>query len=121
MKQNAFTYSFVIMISAILCLASCNNNSSKSTTESTDKKTEVHNAQNSLDWAGTYSNDTLKISLDENMIYTRKSPSINESGEFAWDTEGYIIALVDSKGELSLLKVEENRLTNGADLVLIKE
>ncbi|MBO8440489.1 MAG: hypothetical protein IAC51_07550 [bacterium] len=84
------------------------------------KSTDGHTAQNSLDWDGVYKNDTMTVELNSDLSFMKTTPAEIRKGYFMWDTEGNVIALDNGDGGYTLLKVEENRLTNG-DLILVKQ
>lgn len=86
-----------------------------------------HNAQNSLDWAGSYKGTTpcadcegieTEITLSDDATYTIKakylgkdSKVFQENGSFSWDKTGSIIVLNDVKDRPSKFFVGENTLT----------
>ncbi len=108
-------------------LSSCTGGKTDGGKESTESgeaapayTNDAHTAQNSLDWAGVYKNDTMTVELNSDLSFMRSMPTEIRKGYFMWDTEGSVIALDNGDGGYMLLKVEENRLTNG-DLVLVKQ
>jgi uncharacterized lipoprotein NlpE involved in copper resistance len=108
----------IIAISALLIIASCNNNPKTSASEETteDKaqtKAEApdqHTSQNSLDWAGTYAGTlpcadckgieaTVVLNTDQTYHQTfvyqgKKDSSFKEEGKFTWNKGGNTITLI---------------------------
>ena len=93
----------------------------------TEKEMDAHNTQNSLDWQGTYKGVTpcadcegieTELTLNEDLTFTLKTKYLGkgdgkvfqETGNFAWDKTGGIIALEGLKGRPTQYKVGENRL-----------
>lgn len=87
-----------------------------------------HNAQNSLDWQGTYKGITpcadcegidTEIILNKELTFTTKTRYLGkgdktvfeEKGTFTWDKTGTIIALKVKNGTPYLYKLGENTLT----------
>lgn len=85
-----------------------------------------HNAQNSLDWFGTYEG-TLPCSdcpgikttivLNQNNTYSKTSeyigkenPKFDEEGKIEWHDNGRDITLIPTKGESEIYKVIEGSL-----------
>lgn len=121
---------FISCLIAVTLLSACKNGGTNKEAviqiQEQEKDTapivvDGHNAQSSLDWVGTYSNDTLSLTIKEDMVYVKVTSTTSETGEFAWDTGGFIIALVNDSGNMELFKVEENRITDGGDLILTKQ
>jgi heat shock protein HslJ len=88
---------------------------------------DIHNSQNSLDWAGTYKGITpcadcegieTKVILNTNLTFVIQTKYLGkedakvfvEKGNFRWDNTGGIILLQGVKGMPSQYKVGENRL-----------
>lgn len=108
----------IIAVSAILIIASCNNNPKTFASEETTKnkaqtKADVpdqHTSQNSLDWAGTYAGTlpcadcagieaTVVLNTDQTYHQTfvyegKKDSSFKEEGKFTWNKDGNTITLI---------------------------
>lgn len=90
-----------------------------------DGTTDMHNAQNSLDWAGTYkgklpsaSGEGIEttITLKDDMTFEKvdiykgkKGGKFTEKGKFTWDKEGTVITL-EIKDAKELYKVVEGSI-----------
>lgn len=91
-----------------------------------NKKIDEHNAQNALDWMGTYEGtlpcadcEGIKttIVLNENGTYSSKEEYLHRTtnivanmGKFKWDKEGMRITLIKENEQFSTYKVVENAL-----------
>jgi len=115
----------------ILVIAACGTkqssvNSLEAMQEESDVLDLTHNSQNSLDWIGTYSGilpcadcegiQTI-ITLNKDNTYKKTTAylgkpnnSYEEIGTFSWRKDLNSIALNAQNGELTIYKVEENRL-----------
>lgn len=127
---------FLSMAIVSVLLWSCNNNnkSQKNTDASlidtvidTVKVADSHNAQNSLDWSGTYKGITpcadcegieTEVTLNNDMTfivktkYKGKSDKVfEEKGSFKWDSTGSKIFLEGLKNRPDQFFVGENTLT----------
>ncbi|PID61414.1 MAG: hypothetical protein CR986_02960 [Ignavibacteriae bacterium] len=118
MKKIIFILAFTLLFAA------CNNK--KETNESSQEKVvDEHNAENSLDWNGTYKGITpcascegifTTIKLNSDMTYEKsylylgeKGDTYNENGKFSFLEDKTTIKL-NSKDEASLYRVEEGSL-----------
>lgn len=88
---------------------------------------DAHNAQNSLDWAGTYKGMTpcadcegieTEVTLSSDMTFVIKTKYkgkgdkvFEETGSFKWDNKGSNITLEGLKGRPTQFFVGENTLT----------
>ena len=86
----------------------------------------MHNSQNSLDWADTYSGilpcaDCMGIqtvitlnknnTYESSLVYLGKSErKIEETGSFSWEKDGSILVLSKENESMNIYKVEENQL-----------
>lgn len=89
--------------------------------------TDLHNAQNSLDWEGTYKGSTpcadcegieTAVTLNKNMTFAIKTKYkgkgnkvFEETGHFKWDNKGSNIILEGLKDRPTQFFVGENTLT----------
>ena len=114
---------------------SCTNEKQKSGTESKVETQHAavvdgHNAQNSLDWAGTYQSVQpcadcegieVILTLNKDQTYIRKStylgvkaknvPATEEKGTFEWDESGLMIQLsASSDAGPNRYRVGENQI-----------
>lgn len=119
-----------IILLAVAAVAGCKNRNK--TTETVETVTEVvvpadmHNAQNSLDYEGTYKGTlpcadcsgiemTITIDKDGNFTRTMKylgkgdNNEFKDSGKYKWDSTGTIIEFQDEK-DPDMYLVGENRL-----------
>ncbi|HLQ99269.1 MAG TPA: copper resistance protein NlpE [Sphingobacterium sp.] len=86
---------------------------------------DMHNSENSLDWAGTYEGTLpcadcpgikmeLKINSDETYSlyqeYLERDMKGTETGTFSWDEDGNIVTLTNEDGREDLYQVGENQL-----------
>lgn len=113
---------FTVLI--LLNLTSCNN-----AKESADdnKQADIHNSENSLDWAGTYRGITpcadcpgikMELVLDSNLTYTsyrqyleRTDSVYEEHGNFSWKENGNEIVLQkEGDSQPQYVKVGENEV-----------
>ncbi|MGL4347389.1 MAG: copper resistance protein NlpE [Chitinophagaceae bacterium] len=126
MQKNHFFYGIVsILLSSFFLMntTSCNNDQ-KNQDSLEIQLTEIHNANNSLDWVGTYEGmlpcadcEGIAIILEINQDNTFKKSatyknqsnnSFADSGRIIWDSTGSIITLKNQ--DFDKYKVEENRL-----------
>lgn len=108
-----------------LMLAACTNQQQKKSEESTktDLIADIHNAENALDYEGTYKGTfpaadcpgietTLTLNNDRTFTldskYIDRNQTFNESGKYT--LKGNLLTLVSNDGEKEYYKVEENRL-----------
>lgn len=129
MKQTFIFSTLTISLLGILLFTnttSCNNATNEQEKQDTLETLlpDTHNANNALDWAGTYKGilpcadcEGIAVVLDINQdntfkkssTYKNKSnTSFIDSGRIFWDSTGSIISLQGSVEEK--YKVEENRL-----------
>jgi len=121
------------MALASILLWSCSNgNKSQTTTDAsladtTSATVDMHNAENSLDWAGIYKGITpcadcegieteVTLNMDMTFIiktkYKGKSDKVfEEKGTFKWDKSGSKISLEGLKDRSNQFFVGENTLT----------
>ncbi len=93
-------------------------------TDTLNEMTDGHNAQNSLDWAGTYEavlpcadcpgiKTTIVLNNDGTYQYTaeyqERNLTINSTGEIMWHDNGSVVHLKDKDTDVKL-KVVENGL-----------
>ena len=120
---------FILAFSCTLLVA-CGNHSktNKNVTEdstviSTTDTIDIHDAENSLDYAGVYKGvfpaadcpgieTTLTINADKTFTqhssYIDRNTSFDEKGTYT--IQGNILTLKSDKGEISYYKVEENKI-----------
>lgn len=118
---------FIVLVSGFTILA-CTNKETKtyqtSEPENTMEVNDGHNAQNSLDWAGTYEGTLpcadcpgikTAITLKEDGTYQyvaeylERNTTINTSGDIMWHDNGSVIHLKSNDIDVKL-KVVENGL-----------
>ena len=114
-----------MMACLTLMLAACTNQQQKKSEESTktDLIADIHNAENALDYEGTYKGTfpaadcpgietTLTLNNDRTFTldskYIDRNQTFNESGKYT--LKGNLLTLVSNDGEKEYYKVEENRL-----------
>lgn len=125
MKINNFTLA-IIPLFFIACnsdqKSSSNINNTLKTEETASK--DPHNAQNSLDWAGTYTGVTpcadcegiqTELTLNPDMTYILKTNYMGrdthfpeDRGTFKWDSSGSKVELIGLKDGPNLFFVGEN-------------
>lgn len=118
--QKIMTYARLPLFLLCLCLANC---ASKQQTNVPDP---AHNAQNSLDWIGTYEGVLpcvdcegieTKIQLKKDFTYNLtlqyigRVQNYQESGSWKWKADGTIIELGSNPHMPQLYFVGENTLT----------
>ena len=108
-----------------LMMAACTNQQQKKSEESTktDFIADIHNAENALDYEGTYKGTfpaadcpgietTLTLNNDRTFTldskYIDRNQTYNESGKYT--LKGNLLTLVSNDGEEEYYKVEENPL-----------
>ena len=123
MKKVILTSLFVCFI-LISCKQKPQEVEVQNLPEQTDAFADEHNAQNSLDWDGTYEavlpcadcpgiktiivlnqNDTFKITSE----YQDRNTKIEDSGEIMWHDNGSVVHLKGKETDIKL-KVIENGL-----------
>lgn len=77
--------------------------------QSKKKRSSAHTSQNSLDWAGAYSNGLIQLNLFDDNSYLYKNGNIFNSGKVTWGPGGNTITL---SGTQEKYKVMEGRLKN---------
>lgn len=82
--------------------AACGNKKSSETSRDT------HNAKNSLDWIGSYTNDTITLFLNPQGVCRIVTADNSISGEYVWDVDGGTILVTDENGHLTMYGVYEN-------------
>jgi uncharacterized lipoprotein NlpE involved in copper resistance len=114
-----------MMACLTLMMAACTNQQQKKSEESTktDFIADIHNAENALDYEGTYKGTfpaadcpgietTLTLNNDRTFTldskYIDRNQTYNESGKYT--LKGNLLTLVSNDGEEEYYKVEENRL-----------
>ncbi|MBB2149671.1 copper resistance protein NlpE [Pedobacter gandavensis] len=125
MKINNLTLAIIPMF-----FIACNSDQKASSTSDSTHKTEEtaskdpHNAQNSLDWAGTYTGVTpcadcegiqTELTLNPDMTYILKTNYMGrdthfpeDRGTFKWDSTGSKVELIGLKDGPNLFFVGEN-------------
>lgn len=116
---------FLILVCSYFFLTSCGNASRPNST-ATDTDTtaiDIHNAENSLDYQGTYKGVLpaadcpgieTTLTLTKSKIFTlhskylERNAAFEEKGTYAVDDN--ILTLKADNGEFSYYKIEENRL-----------
>ena len=93
---------------AFVAIAACTTNNNTTSTTAPD----AHNSQNSLDWAGVYSNDNTLLRLGTDQSYSldvkvRADSVASHTGSFSWDEDGQNIKL---SGSDEWFKVGENQV-----------
>lgn len=96
------------LIAVMLAIAACGN---KKTT-SNGSNGDHHNAQNSLDWMGTYTNDTITLFLEEQGVCRTVRADGSTDGEYVWDVDGSTILVTEITGKLTMYKVCEDYLVS---------
>lgn len=114
-----------MMACLTLMLAACTSQQQKKSEETTktDLIADIHNAENALDYEGTYKGTfpaadcpgietTLTLNNDRTFTldskYIDRNQTFNESGKYT--LKGNLLTLVSNDGEKEYYKVEENRL-----------
>ena len=117
---------FILVCSCAL-LAACNNSAKTNKSAGADSTsievTDIHNAENSLDYEGTYKGvfpaadcpgieTTLTLNPDKTFslhsVYIDRDSSFDEKGTYT--LKDNLLTLNEEGGELSYYKVEENHL-----------
>lgn len=95
---------FVILpVIMLFATVGCNSKTSS-------KADRQHNSQNSLDWKGSYTNDTTTIFLNDNGVCRIVTAGNSVGGSYVWEVDGGSIAIVDEEGNVFLYKVCEGYL-----------
>jgi len=115
-----------LMACTALILSACGNKQQKSKINSSEQITQVtdmHNAENALDYEGTYKGvfpaadcpgieTTLILKKDKSFAmdsqYIDRNQSFNESGKYT--INGNLLTLISNSGAEEYYKVEENQL-----------
>lgn len=121
----------ILAVTSLLFLASCNNTPKQPETTTTETTTQEempmsgddHNAENSLDWAGTYKGTipaasspgievTLELMSDQtykktDLYIDEKDGTFNEEGTFTWSEDGSKITLKAKDGNTQMYAVGE--------------
>lgn len=119
-----------ILVCSCMILAACGNSAKKNNNTAADTVTvaktdtiDTHNAENSLDYIGTYKGTfpaadcpgiETSLTLNNNNTFTQhysyidRNTSFDEKGTYT--VEGNILTLKEDKGETSYYKVEENKI-----------
>lgn len=127
MKINSLTLAVIPLF-----FMACNSDQKASSTMDTTQKMEEtpskdpHNAQNSLDWAGTYTGVTpcadcegiqTELTLNPDMTYILKTNYMGKDthfpedrGTFKWDSTGAKVELIGLKDRGNTFFVGENML-----------
>lgn len=124
----------ILVATSFAFLVACNNTSKKTDNSSAQNITsqeemiqkDTHNAQNSLDWAGTYkgiipaaSSPGIEVTLTlmDNHTYKKteiyleeKDGTFNEEGTFTWSEDGFKITLDTKEGNKQSYKVVEGSI-----------
>jgi uncharacterized lipoprotein NlpE involved in copper resistance len=134
-------FGFILLLSLLACNTSTNSSNNTETDSakanevasgSTDssaanaKLNDGHNAQNSLDWFGTYEGTlpcadcpgiktTIVLNQDNTYSKTaeyieRENSRFTEEGKIEWHDNGREITLIPTKGESEIYKVTEGSL-----------
>lgn len=116
-----------LIAATILCITSCNDTNSNSSTSSnidTITKVDDHDSENSLDWAGTYEGTlpcadcpgiktTIVLDYDNNYKYKaeylERNTTVTDSGKVMWLVNGSVIHLKTKDLDVKY-KVGENVL-----------
>jgi uncharacterized lipoprotein NlpE involved in copper resistance len=126
-------YSIYLLLALVLCIGGCGNKEKTSVDKSTTTpKTDVHTAQNSLDWVGVYQGVTpcascegieVTIELNKDNSYSMSEKYLGEepsnlfesTGDFSWNDAGNTITLSNQEppkqyfvGERYLLRLDTN-------------
>lgn len=119
-----------LLLSLALLFSHCQSKTSSEKTNTEGEEAQItdgHNAQNSLDWAGTYSGVlpcadcegiATTITLNQDMSYHIQSQYLGKGGEqtfkdegsFTWNKEGNTVVLSGVEGASGLYFVGENQL-----------
>lgn len=123
MMRNIF-----ILLIVIFNLYACENTQKKSKTEDVSKSEVVdnHNAENSLDYTGTYRGllpcascvgimTTIELNSDstftkQDLYLSNKDSAFTEEGSFSFNKDGSTIVLKSNKGDTFTYRVEEGSL-----------
>ena len=117
----------LILVCYCFLLAACGNsaktNNSTSADSTATEVVDIHNAETSLDYEGTYKGvfpaadcpgieTTLTLNPDKTFtlhsVYIDRDSSFDEKGTYT--LEGNILTLKEEGGEISYYKVEENKV-----------
>ena len=117
----------IILACSCFLLAACGNsaktNNSTSADSTATQVADIHNAETSLDYEGTYKGvfpaadcpgieTTLTLNPDKTFtlhsVYIDRDSSFDEKGTYT--LEGNILTLKEEGGEISYYKVEENKV-----------
>lgn len=118
---------FFILVCSCALLAACNNSAKTNKSAGADstsiEATDIHNAENSLDYEGTYKGvfpaadcpgieTTLTLNPDKTFslhsVYIDRDSSFDEKGTYT--LKDNLLTLNEEGGELSYYKVGENHL-----------
>lgn len=124
MKKRAYFVVIPLLVITIFSCTGSKRSDASATSADTTQVTDMHNAENSLDYFGVYKGttpaadcpgieQTLTLSKDRtyhlSRIYIdRKDADFTESGTFTID--GNILTTLPKEGEPSYYKVEEGRV-----------
>lgn len=124
----------ILVATSFAFLVACNNTPKKTDNSSAQNITsqqemiqkDTHNAQNSLDWAGTYkgiipaaSSPGIEVTLAlmDDLTYKKteiyleeKDATFNEEGTFTWSEDGFKITLNAKDGSKQIYKVIEGSI-----------
>jgi uncharacterized lipoprotein NlpE involved in copper resistance len=126
-KETIIMKKIFILVCSCALLAACNNSAKTNKSVGADSTsievTDIHNAENSLDYEGTYKGvfpaadcpgieTTLTLNPDKTFslhsVYIDRDSSFDEKGTYT--LKDNLLTLNEEGGELSYYKVEENHL-----------
>lgn len=85
--------------------------------QSKKKKASTHTSKNSLDWAGTYSNGLIQLSLFDDNSYLYKNGNLFNSGKVTWAPGGNIITLSETQEKFRVMEGKLKNEFNGNEFV----
>ncbi|MEG0807583.1 MAG: copper resistance protein NlpE [Alistipes sp.] len=104
-------------------LVACGGNAQKKAADASTATSDMHTAETSLDYVGTYAGTTpaadcpgidVTLTLKSDGTYTEHNKYQERDAEYdaqgGYAVSGNILTLTDKEGEMSYYKVEENRL-----------
>lgn len=114
-----------LAIIAILTPISCSNKAEQNRDIATNNNTETtlpigDCSMTSLDWIGTYSNDSISIILNHDNTFEYITFNTKYNDKFVWDSEGNSI-LINHNNDIYIYKVCENYILSNLGVKLYKK
>ena len=116
-------YLIIVLLGITVC---CTSQKTKNPLVRPDATSDIHSAQNSLDWSGTYSGIVpcascdgieTELHLGKDLTYTLTTKYLDKqaelysvNGTFEWIGNNIKLAGITEKDRPNMYKVEENRL-----------